>query len=75
MNGRKSTAVNPKTKQQIKEELLDLLEAFCTNIGNHFRDTENPIPDCALVKGVYKVQKPILTNNYSITFTVEIKVF
>lgn len=63
--------VNPEIKARIKKEMPELLYQVCKNIGDHFKVTEDPMPDVTIVNGKHVLKKAVDCNGYSVTFTVE----
>lgn len=73
-SGKTNIMVDPKIKAEIKKEVPGLLDAICTNIGNHFKFTDDPMPDATIVDGKYMVKKAVICNGFSVNITVEIQI-
>lgn len=66
--------VKPEIKARIKNEMPELLYRVSKNIGDHFKCSNDPIPDCTIVGGKWLVKKHMQCKEYSVTFTIEIQV-
>ena len=66
--------IKPEIKARIKSEMPDLLYRVCKNIGDHFKCSDNPMPDITIIDGKWIVKKAMNCKEYSVTFTVEIQV-